>query len=276
MVSIRTFSELDFLPDQGITGFDMASVAESPHGLVKFWRIPRGWNIGQLGVKENLHVHRRVFEYAAVLSGRLPHIEYDLDKRERRQIEFVPGELMIRPSGSIHGLNDSLTVQETCQLLYWNTGPGTSLLDEDYAQETADLLDGRIEDGFEHDGECRVLDVLGTEVADSAHQWQRYSLEGEPMEVSVRALDAGEEIAVAELLPPRALFAFLWTGEGQLRTSGRQPPAALEQWTLLTRDTASGDDAGAVRATNPAVWLRVETAQPQDAAEEPSIARAGV
>lgn len=251
------FADLRFMPDPGITGFEMAMLADSPQGSVRFWRIPSGWNIGQLGVRENLHVHRSVFEYAAVLSGRLPHIEYDLETRQRHRIEFTPGQLMIRPNGSIHGLDDSLTVQDTCTILYWNTGPGTSMLDHDYAVETADVLDDCLDGRVVHHGVCRIIDALAQARSGEGLRWQYHSLAGEPQQVSVGRLAAGETLAADELLGEGSLFAFLWQGRCELVEAAGQASRSLEQWSLLSGDSAVALRGRHVRAQQDAVWLRV-------------------
>jgi hypothetical protein len=265
-----SFAGVEFVADPGITGFEMALVSQGPEGSVRFWRIPEGWNIGQLGVRENLHVHRNVFEYAAVLSGRLPHIEYDLETRERHKIEFSPGQLMIRPNGSIHGLNDSLTVQETCTILYWNTGTGTSLLDSDYHVETADVLGDDPQERVVHAGVCRISDVLGERDGTVQERWTRYSRDGEPMEVSVGRLAAGEQVPLRELSGESPLFAFLWEGACELVDGSGDTREALAQWSLLDGGSLQDARGCIVSARTDAVWLRVERGAPSTARDDQS------
>lgn len=256
MVTVQSFSQLEFSPDVGIAGFEMASVYAGEALTAKLWRVPRGWNLSRVGVEENFHVHTSVFEYAAVLQGRFPHIEYDVPSQRRWKTAFRPGDLMIRPPGSVHGLDSSMAVPEETLLLYANSGPGTSILDPGYASETVDVLDGTVPRGVATDGVCRIDRPLDDP---SAEDERIYSLPAEPARFAVRRLAAGEVIGLEAILGRDTLFSFLWQGACTLEESkGISRPIA--EWTTLTHGARQAAVGGALLSNSGAVdacWLTV-------------------
>jgi hypothetical protein len=258
--------EMKFIPDPGITGFAMAPILTSDDVLVKFWRIPAGWSVADVGVEENLHFHRRASEYAAVLDGDFPHIEYDCASDSLRRIRFGAGDLMIRPPGSLHGLHQEMSVLRDCTMLYWNTGPGTSLLDANYANETTDVSDDLPRWRPELNDRCRItrVDLARTAAstatgapAGSSPARQVYSQPGEAFEVAVVPLRAGERRRVRDLAGTRPLLTFLWSGHCHSAASDATRTTDLPRWSLLLDgDGGIGEDDW-ITADEDACWLQV-------------------
>ncbi len=240
--------ELRFEPDPGITGFEMARVADDARGLVKFWRIPAGWSLGQLGIVENLHFHRRAWEYAAVLEGDFPHIEYDKSRDALRRIRFGPGDLMIRAPGSLHGLQADMSVGRSCTMLYWNTGPGTSLLDANYAEETVDVVGSATRWRDELNDDCIITTV--DRAGPTAH-WVA-SRPGDAFRVEIRRMAPGEEVSAATLAGDDRSFALLWLG--RCEAAG----AAMPCGSLLLGGPSPGGVTAPVVATTACCWLMVQ------------------
>ena len=254
MARLVSFSELAFEPDPGITGFEMARVADDTRGLVKFWRVPAGWGIGRLGIEGNLHFHRRAWEYAAVLEGDFPHVEYDKARDALRRIRFGAGDLMIRAPGSLHGLHADMTVQRRCTMLYWNTGPGTSLLDANYAEETVDV-DGDVARWREQLNDDCVITTVDREGPPAGWEASRAN---DAFRVGIRRMAAGDAVDVAALAGDDHSFALLWLG-GCTAAWG-----SLQQGSVLlgeaVRDGVTRPDGVASRivATTPCCWLVVQ------------------
>ena len=248
--------ELDFGPEPGITGFRKADVLDSHEGSVRFWQVPAGWNIGELGIAENLHFHRRVYEYAAVLAGDFPHIEYDVDRHALEAIRFVPGDLMIRPPGSLHGLKADLRVHQACDLLYWNTGPGTGILDPDYSTETIDVtsLAGAARPATA--APCRITRV-DTDGAGPVGGSATMSRAAEPYQVRLRWLPAGSRLPLAELIGDAALFTFLWRGQAELGAACSGLRTSLAAWTVLAGVPEGGQCEVTLTSVAASCWLLV-------------------
>lgn len=242
------FGALVFEPDPGITGFEMARVADDARGLVKFWRVPAGWGIGQLGIEGNLHFHRRAWEYAAVLDGDFPHVEYDKSRDALRRIRFGAGDLMIRAPGSLHGLHADMTVQRTCTMLYWNTGPGTSLLDANYAEETVDVTGDAAPWRDELNDDC-VITAPDREGAPGASVVSRAN---DAFRVEIRRMAAGDRVDAQVLAGDARSFALLWVGCCE---SGG---ASLQPWSVLRGEAGRDGVATPVVATTPCCWLVVQ------------------
>lgn len=241
-------SALAFEPDPGITGFEMARVADDARGLVKFWRVPAGWGIGQLGIEGNLHFHRRAWEYAAVLEGDFPHVEYDKAHDVLRRIRFGAGDLMIRAPGSLHGLHADMTVQRTCTMLYWNTGPGTSLLDANYAEETVDVTGDAARWRDELNDDCVIAPV---ERGGSPAAWTA-SRADDAFRVEIRRMAAGDPVDLKALAGDERSFALLWLG--RCESAG----ISLQPGSVLLGDAVRNDFTAPVVATTPCCWLAVQ------------------
>ncbi|MFT7289052.1 MAG: hypothetical protein ACI87W_003179, partial [Halieaceae bacterium] len=226
----------------------------------KFWRVPAGWNLSRVGVDENLHVHTTVYEYGAFMKGTFPHIEYDVNTQRRWKMEFSPGDLMIRPPGSVHGLDSSMLVPEETILLYCNSGPGTSILDPDYALETADVMDGAIRSGVATDGVCRIDRPLD-HVPIEDDECKDYSLPGEPAHFTIRRLKPGGEATLDELLGGDGLFCVLWQGNCRLEgTDGLS--VDISEWDTVLHGSEPDSVAGGAfknLATKDAFWLCVKS-----------------
>lgn len=254
MPRILPWNDLQFAPDPGITGFEMAHVRDDSAGCVKFWRIPAGWGLGALGIEENLHFHRRAWEYAAFVAGDFPHVEWDDAAREKRRIRFAPGQLMVRPPTSIHGLHADMSVRERCEILYWNTGPGTSVLDADYAEETVDVIGDPAAHPFDPDDRCRIDDVAGLDPGGARVRARTMSRPGEPCRLTVQWASAGESVPLGDWLDDHSRFLFLWRGRAALDGGEIRRPLP-ERTTLLP----AGDRPAELRlhAETDCCWLAV-------------------
>lgn len=256
MTRFVRYDDLEFEADPGITGFGMAPVLDDAAATVKFWRVPAGWNLGRLGIEENLHYHRRAFEYSAVLQGRFPHIEYDEATDSTYRMHFRTGDLMIRPSGSVHGLHRDMPVPERCDMLYWTTGSGTSIRDADYATETTDVLGDLAAHRAELGGRCRITNVL----EHPASGTRTMSAPGEPFGVELVQLPAGATLRLDGLCDSTTLFAFLWSGRCRHRRGEAQPAVGVPRWTMLVGAPQNGDVDATLTADEDACWLRVSRA----------------
>lgn len=262
MTRIVRFADRVHVAEPGITGFLMAPVLERGPITAKFWRVPAGWNIGCVGVERNLHVHERVWEYAAILAGDFPHVEYDDERAACFDFRFHAGDLMIRPPGSLHGLRAELAVHERCDILYWNTGSGTSLLDADYHAQTTDL--GEDADLRAHArGRCRIVNV---ETA-AGSGWTELSRPGEPQRVRLRRTQAGTRLPLAELCESGTTFALLWSGSARVVRRGAST-FEVPRWTTIVHSAvdatadAAADDGSVVDAVEDCLWLRVDAPAP--------------
>jgi hypothetical protein len=254
MPRILAWNALQYDPDPGITGFEMAHVRDDSAGCVKFWRIPAGWGLGALGIEENLHFHRRAWEYAAFVDGDFPHVEWDDATQEKRRIRFAPGQLMIRPPTSIHGLHADMTVRDGCDILYWNTGPGTSVLDAGYADETVDVIGDPAVHPFDAADRCRIDDVATFDPSGAPVRSRTMSRAGEPCRVVLHWADAGTDVPLADCMGEHARFLFLWRGRAELRDGPNRTP--LPERTTLLPDGAS-TTGRRLHAETETLWLAV-------------------
>jgi hypothetical protein len=197
-----------------------------------------------------------------VLDGDFPHIEYDCASDSLRRIRFGAGDLMIRPPGSLHGLHQDMSVLRDCTMLYWNTGPGTSLLDANYANETTDVSDDLPRWRPELNDRCRItrVDFAPTAASTSAGDppvRQCFSQPGEAFEVTLLPLRAGERRRVHDLMGARPLLTFLWSGHCRSVTSDAQRSTALPRWSLLLDGDGSIGEDDWITADEDACWLQV-------------------
>jgi hypothetical protein len=254
MTRFLTYDTARFEDEPGITGFERATVREDDRAEVKFWRVPAGWGLSRVGVVENLHYHRRAWEYAAFLHGDFPHVEYDADARKTSRIRFGAGDLMIRPPGSIHGLHADMHVESGCGILYWNTGPGTSLLDAEYPQETVDVSGDPAVHHCDPSSRCRI-DRVDT-LRPSHGRSRRVSAADEPLQVELRWAEAGESVPLAELVGPETLFAFLWGGDSSLGGTAAGA-VAVPRWTVLAGAPAHEQRTAVLQSDTQTCWLCV-------------------
>jgi hypothetical protein len=260
MTQVLRIGDSDYQRDPGITGFQMATVIDDAIGAVKFWRISAGWSLGELGIESNLHRHDRVYEYAAVLGGDFPHLELGADGRSLERIRFHAGDLMIRPPGSVHGLHAEQSVLERCDMLYWNTGRGTSILDPDYGTETTDLLatDLRLNgpaDRGRAGARCRI--VRAGRVGNDMPAAETLSLPGEPFTVRVRRLEVGQSLELASFLDADTRFALLWMGACRISATCKADCARLNGGSLLLGAPEDPQRTYGLIADQASCWLHV-------------------
>jgi hypothetical protein len=271
MTQVLRIRDPDYRQDPGITGFQMATVIDDAIGCVKFWRVPAGWGLGQLGIEENLHRHDRVYEYAAVLEGDFPHVEVGADGESLERIRFHAGDLMIRPPGSVHGLHAEQSVLARCDMLYWNTGRGTSILDPDYATETTDLLasDLRLKspaDRSHAHARCRI--IRAGRVGNGAPAIETLSLPDEPFTVRVQRLEVGESLELESFLDADTRFAMLWTGDCRIGAACTADFAKLAAGSILLGALEEHQRSFNLVADTLCCWLQVSRSV---ASHEPSL-----
>lgn len=86
------------------------------------------------------HFHRSVREFSYVLSGELPHWEYESAEQNRGDlVVFREGYFMDRKPGSIHGLERGMSSATGFEVLMWRDGVGNWVDEPEFAQETADV-----------------------------------------------------------------------------------------------------------------------------------------
>lgn len=257
MTRFLSFADLQFEPDPGITGFTCAPVVAHERCHAKFWRVPPGWGLRSLGIEENLHFHRRAWEYAIHLSGDFPHIEYDDAKREKVRIRFGAGDLMIRPPTSIHGLHADMTVQAGSEMLYWNTGPGTSIRDPEYHAETTDVLGDPGRFPFDPVNRARIDRREQLRPPGEGIVVREVSRAGEPLRVTLRWVPAGRTVPLADVIGPDGVFAVLWDGDAHVEGAGATGRAELRRWTTLVGAPDDSQRAATLLATSATCWLSV-------------------
>ncbi len=113
------------------------------------WHIPPAWGETLIPDEAMLHYHRSVYERSYFLFGDFPHWEFDgFDDMEGYVEVMREGLFMDRPPMSLHGLKPGLYSQTGAIILYWNTGRGTSIAEEGYADESIDVLASRRDPGL--------------------------------------------------------------------------------------------------------------------------------
>lgn len=259
MTRFLPFADLQFEPDPGITGFTCATVVANDRCHAKFWRVPPGWGLRSLGIEENLHFHHRAWEYAVHLSGDFPHIEYDDVAREKTRIRFGEGDLMIRPPTSIHGLHADMTVQAGSEMLYWNTGPGTSIRDPEYHAETIDVLGDPGRFDFDPANRCRIDKRDALRPAGDGVVEREVSRKGEPLRETLRWVPAGGSVKLADVLGADGVFALLWVGDARSDRPDDAGRTMLPRWTTLVGAPEGAQRDATLYATSDTCWLSVAT-----------------
>jgi hypothetical protein len=129
-------------PDPGIPGFKQQILHEDVvrESVIKRWHVPPGWGDEILQGQPHRHFHRSVTERSYHLFGDFPHWEFENAADETgTMLTFRPGYFMDRPPGSLHGLMPGEVSESGSVILYWNTGPGTSVNEPKAAEETIDV-----------------------------------------------------------------------------------------------------------------------------------------
>jgi len=138
-VTILDTRKVPWLPFPGLAGAKVKVLARDANGddRVTMVHMPPGL---RPGARRHRHFHRTVREFALVLSGELPHWEYeDADRADGELVRFREGFFMDRRPGSIHGNECTVTSPTGSVLLFWRDGTGNWLDEPNAPQETVEV-----------------------------------------------------------------------------------------------------------------------------------------
>ncbi len=133
---------LDWVDDPDIPGFrqKMLSFNDVTKAVVRLWFIPPNWGEDVFGGKPDRHYHKSVVERGFHLYGDFPHWEFNSVEDFKGDLHvFKRGIFMNRPPGSLHGLLPEPRSQAGAVILYWVTGPGASIKDPEFVNETVNV-----------------------------------------------------------------------------------------------------------------------------------------
>lgn len=155
--------EINWVEDPDIPGFKQKILGKDPqtNAVVRLWFIPPEWGGDILDGKPDRHYHKTVVERAFHLSGDFPHWEFSsVDDFEGELYIFSRGLFMDRPPGSLHGLLPTPTSQAGAQILYWNTGSGTSIREAEFEHETINVpFDAQTKLKIDSVTPCRLIET---------------------------------------------------------------------------------------------------------------------
>jgi quercetin dioxygenase-like cupin family protein len=138
-VTILDTRAMPWLPFEGLRGAQVKVLARDERGdhRVILVFMPPGL---RAGARRHRHYHRTVREFALVVSGELPHWEYeDASQTDGELVIFRQGYFMDRRPGSIHGNECTVTSPTGCVILMWREGRGNWLDEPDAPQETIEV-----------------------------------------------------------------------------------------------------------------------------------------
>jgi quercetin dioxygenase-like cupin family protein len=138
-VTILDSRAMPWTPFPGLRGAQVKVLARDERGdhRVILVFMPPGL---RPGVRLHRHYHRTVREFALVLSGELPHWEYeDAAQADGELVVFREGYFMDRRPGSIHGNECTVTSPTGCVILMWREGTGNWLDEPNAPQETIEV-----------------------------------------------------------------------------------------------------------------------------------------
>ena len=138
LVDTRTMVWEDF---PGLKGCKVKVLSRFPdgHAMIFLVWMPPGSPI-PTELLPHRHVHRTTSEFAYVLSGELPHWEYeDASQKEGELVVFKEGYFMHRKPGSLHGLEPGPVSDTGCLILFWRDGVGNWLDDPNAAEESPEV-----------------------------------------------------------------------------------------------------------------------------------------
>jgi hypothetical protein len=99
-----------------------------PGEVVEGWALP------------HRHYHRSIREFSFMISGELPHWEYQNAEQQVGDLVIVrPMYFLDRSPGSIHGLEPGPTSPTGCILLQWRQGVGNWVNEPEFASETIEV-----------------------------------------------------------------------------------------------------------------------------------------
>ena len=125
--------------DPGIPGFKekVLRFDDADESVVRLWYLPPGWGEGVFNGESDRHYHNTVVERGFHLFGDFPHWEFSsVEDFEGELVILQKGLFMNRPIQSLHGIRPQPVSETGSMILYWNTGPGASILDPKYDAET--------------------------------------------------------------------------------------------------------------------------------------------
>jgi hypothetical protein len=166
---IRT-ATMDWEPDPEIPGFKQQILRRDAKrkSVVRKWFVPPAFG-DVLEGKPDRHYHKSVVERAYVLAGDFPHWEFPTAADFEGELFVFRRDLaMDRPPGSLHGLLPEPKSQVGSQILYWNTGPGTSIREKGFEKETINVaFDKKAKSDEREFTQCRLLQT-------NELPWQRH------------------------------------------------------------------------------------------------------
>jgi len=159
---LRT-ANMDWVSDPNIPGFKrkLLNYDDENGSLVQLWFVPPGWGEEVLGGKPHRHYHKSVVERGFHLHGDFPHWEFaGIDDIKGDCVILRKDHFLDRPPGSLHGLYPEPKSQTGAVTLYWNSGPGTNMLEPEYPDETVDVPFTSASDvGRSNFPTCNISDV---------------------------------------------------------------------------------------------------------------------
>jgi uncharacterized cupin superfamily protein len=138
-VTILDSRAMPWMPFAGLRGAQVKVLARDQRGehRVILVFMPPGL---RPGARRHRHYHRTVREFAVVLSGELPHWEYEhAAEADGELVVFREGYFMDRRPGSIHGNECTATSPTGCVILMWRDGTGNWLDEPNAPQETIEV-----------------------------------------------------------------------------------------------------------------------------------------
>ena len=130
---------MDWEDDPDIPGFSqkVLNFDKSTQAVVRLWFIPPDWGEDIFDGEPDRHYHKSVVERGFQLYGDFPHWEFNsVEDFDGDLYVFNRGIFMNRPPGSLHGLLPEPRSKAGAVIVYWNTGPGSSIKDPEFENET--------------------------------------------------------------------------------------------------------------------------------------------
>ena len=130
---------MPWVADPGIPGFreKMLRFDDARESVIRLWYLPPGWGQDLFNGQSERHYHTTVIERGFHLFGDFPHWEFSSVDDFDGELKILEKDLfMDRPVCTLHGIQPSPVSETGAMILYWNSGPGVSIEDEKYSQET--------------------------------------------------------------------------------------------------------------------------------------------
>ena len=230
---IRT-GTMDWQADPEIPGFKQQVLLRDTKrkSVVRKWFVPPAWGTDSVKGKPDRHYHMSVYERAYNLDGDFPHWEYsNVADFKGDMIVFRRHTAMDRAPGSLHGLAPKPQSQAGAEILYWNTGPGTSIREKGFEKETINVpFDKKARVARDTFTPCRLMEV-------DKMPWQRHprvtGLKIRPLMTAVLGAGATSVVNVpadwmpmaavtAETEPGEAAWLYVLNGDVRLKIAGAE------------------------------------------------------